>query len=415
MSFVVILFLQWQEGITTEEIDRAVHAKIIAAGAYPSPLLYGQVHFPKSICTSINSVFCHGIPDSTVLKNGDIMNVLFLILITFSRSCRDWCHCLFERSTWRLQRDSRDRKVRIRSPPSILMTGLMIRLIGWLRQHERRWMWESVSVIQTSLSAPSVRPSSAIHSLTSFSPYSPGMLFRREDFAWFQNFVDMEWVRYFTPILTSFIVGMNWKAKWSLEWFLQWVRVPASHSFHSYILRACCCWGIGRYGDMGRWMDRGLARSRLECSVRAHNFDHEGGTWDSYAARIRGSTVGLYCNLVVLNTVIRGLSTAKHAGIVGQEHAEHKHHQTVDGVNYTREKVRNKSRLSYERTSNHQCHRTPSNRHRRQCEVQGWSESPAVRRIRTNSAPRSQSCEHSTRWSSHCLQHCHCTARSQMK
>lgn len=48
-------------GITTDEIDQAVHDMIVAAGAYPSPLNYGK--FPKSVCTSVNEVMCHGIPD----------------------------------------------------------------------------------------------------------------------------------------------------------------------------------------------------------------------------------------------------------------------------------------------------------------------------------------------------------------
>jgi methionine aminopeptidase len=49
-------------GVTTDEIDAAVHAMVIAAGAYPSPLNYGK--FPKSVCTSVNECLCHGIPDS---------------------------------------------------------------------------------------------------------------------------------------------------------------------------------------------------------------------------------------------------------------------------------------------------------------------------------------------------------------
>ena len=60
-------------GITTEDIDAAVHAWTIEAGAYPSPLTYGG--FPKSVCTSLNECICHGIPDSTVLQNGDIINI----------------------------------------------------------------------------------------------------------------------------------------------------------------------------------------------------------------------------------------------------------------------------------------------------------------------------------------------------
>ncbi|XP_076444233.1 methionine aminopeptidase 1D, mitochondrial-like [Babylonia areolata] len=60
-------------GMTTEEIDSAVHEKCIAMGAYPSPLLYRD--YPKSVCTSVNNVLCHGIPDSRKLCDGDIINV----------------------------------------------------------------------------------------------------------------------------------------------------------------------------------------------------------------------------------------------------------------------------------------------------------------------------------------------------
>ncbi|KAL1536474.1 Methionine aminopeptidase 1D, chloroplastic/mitochondrial, variant 2 [Salvia divinorum] len=60
-------------GITTDEIDQAVHQMIIDNGAYPSPLGYGG--FPKSVCTSVNECICHGIPDSRALKDGDIINI----------------------------------------------------------------------------------------------------------------------------------------------------------------------------------------------------------------------------------------------------------------------------------------------------------------------------------------------------
>lgn len=56
----------WQPGITTDEIDQAVHQMIIDNGAYPSPLGYGG--FPKSVCTSVNECICHGIPDSRALE-----------------------------------------------------------------------------------------------------------------------------------------------------------------------------------------------------------------------------------------------------------------------------------------------------------------------------------------------------------
>jgi len=60
-------------GITTDEIDRIVHEACIARNAYPSPLGYGM--FPKSLCTSVNEVVCHGIPDSRPLEDGDIVNL----------------------------------------------------------------------------------------------------------------------------------------------------------------------------------------------------------------------------------------------------------------------------------------------------------------------------------------------------
>lgn len=60
-------------GVTTDELDRIGHDFIIANGAYPSALQYRG--FPKSICTSLNEVICHGIPDNTVLESGDIVNI----------------------------------------------------------------------------------------------------------------------------------------------------------------------------------------------------------------------------------------------------------------------------------------------------------------------------------------------------
>ena len=57
-------------GMTTDEINTMVHQFIIEEGAYPSPLNYAN--FPKSVCSSINEVVCHGIPDGYVLKKGDV-------------------------------------------------------------------------------------------------------------------------------------------------------------------------------------------------------------------------------------------------------------------------------------------------------------------------------------------------------
>lgn len=60
-------------GVTCTEIDRVCHETTIANNAYPSPLNY--IGFPKSCCTSVNEVICHGIPDDRPLEEGDIVNV----------------------------------------------------------------------------------------------------------------------------------------------------------------------------------------------------------------------------------------------------------------------------------------------------------------------------------------------------
>lgn len=61
-------------GVSTGELDELCHAYIVEHGAYPSPLNYKG--FPKSICTSINEVICHGIPDpKRILEDGDIINI----------------------------------------------------------------------------------------------------------------------------------------------------------------------------------------------------------------------------------------------------------------------------------------------------------------------------------------------------
>ncbi|MEO7349929.1 MAG: type I methionyl aminopeptidase [Terrimesophilobacter sp.] len=60
-------------GVTTDELDRVGHEFILAHDAYPSTL--GYRGFPKSLCSSINEVVCHGIPDDTVLQSGDIVNI----------------------------------------------------------------------------------------------------------------------------------------------------------------------------------------------------------------------------------------------------------------------------------------------------------------------------------------------------
>jgi len=62
-----------EPGVTTEELDRICHAVTVGNGAYPSPLNY--MGFPKSLCTSVNEVVCHGIPDARPLEDGDIVNL----------------------------------------------------------------------------------------------------------------------------------------------------------------------------------------------------------------------------------------------------------------------------------------------------------------------------------------------------
>ena len=60
-------------GVTTDELDRIGHEFLVDHHAYPSTL--GYKGFPKSLCTSVNEVVCHGIPDTTELRDGDIVNI----------------------------------------------------------------------------------------------------------------------------------------------------------------------------------------------------------------------------------------------------------------------------------------------------------------------------------------------------
>ena len=60
-------------GVTTDEVDRVGHEYLLDHGAYPSTL--GYRGFPKSLCTSVNEVVCHGIPDDRRLEDGDILNI----------------------------------------------------------------------------------------------------------------------------------------------------------------------------------------------------------------------------------------------------------------------------------------------------------------------------------------------------
>lgn len=72
-------------GVTTNKLDQLCHDKIIASGAIPAPLNYrpgGFINpFPKSICTSVNEVICHGVPTNYALKNGDIVNIDVTVIL----------------------------------------------------------------------------------------------------------------------------------------------------------------------------------------------------------------------------------------------------------------------------------------------------------------------------------------------
>lgn len=65
-----------KKGVTTEELNQICHDYIVnEQDGIPAPLNYGQPPFPKSICTSVNHVICHGIPADKKLKDGDIINI----------------------------------------------------------------------------------------------------------------------------------------------------------------------------------------------------------------------------------------------------------------------------------------------------------------------------------------------------
>lgn len=68
-----------EAGVTTDALNTFCHDMILSAGATPAPLNYRG--FPKSICTSVNHVVCHGIPDSRKLKKGDIVNIDVTVIV----------------------------------------------------------------------------------------------------------------------------------------------------------------------------------------------------------------------------------------------------------------------------------------------------------------------------------------------
>ncbi len=68
-----------QPGVTTDKLDRLCHGFIVDRGAIPAPLNYRG--FPRSICTSVNHVVCHGIPGDRVLEEGDIVNIDITVIL----------------------------------------------------------------------------------------------------------------------------------------------------------------------------------------------------------------------------------------------------------------------------------------------------------------------------------------------
>jgi methionyl aminopeptidase len=81
-------------GVTTDELDHVGHEFLCSHGAYPSTL--GYRGFPKSLCTSVNEVICHGIPDSTVLRDGDIVNIDITAFIGGVHGDTDATYCVGE-------------------------------------------------------------------------------------------------------------------------------------------------------------------------------------------------------------------------------------------------------------------------------------------------------------------------------
>jgi methionyl aminopeptidase len=74
-----MLAAEVKPGVTTDHLNTLAHTMITAAGAIPAPLNYRG--FPKSICTSINHVVCHGIPEDKKLKDGDIVNIDVTVIV----------------------------------------------------------------------------------------------------------------------------------------------------------------------------------------------------------------------------------------------------------------------------------------------------------------------------------------------
>lgn len=80
-SILDALCKEAKQGITTNELNALAEKLHRSYGATAAPLNYGSPPFPKSICTSLNDVICHGIPDNTPLKEGDILNIDVTVIL----------------------------------------------------------------------------------------------------------------------------------------------------------------------------------------------------------------------------------------------------------------------------------------------------------------------------------------------
>lgn len=107
-------------GVTTDELDRIGHEFLVTRDAYPSTL--GYRGYPKSVCTSVNEVICHGIPDDTILEEGDIVNVDITAYI-------DGFHGDTNR-TFTVGRVSEDAKLLIERTEEALQRGIKAVAIG---------------------------------------------------------------------------------------------------------------------------------------------------------------------------------------------------------------------------------------------------------------------------------------------
>jgi methionyl aminopeptidase len=114
-------------GITTDKLDGLVHEATLARGGYPSPL--GYRGFPKSVCTSVNEVICHGIPDSRPLAEGDIVNIDVTIYLDGVHGDTSMTFCVGEvdEDSKRLVRET---KVALDKAVAVVGPGVALNEIG---------------------------------------------------------------------------------------------------------------------------------------------------------------------------------------------------------------------------------------------------------------------------------------------